>query len=103
MGVVDLTDIDLYPRRYRYHNGHVEIQSLIIENIAGQKEKLIEKKSYLKLGDSILVSFKFGHNTAKPNEKECWEDIIISGTYKVTKIVPHEWHNQIELVVEGEK
>jgi len=103
VGIVDLTDIDLYPRRYKYHNGHVEIQSLIIEDIERQKTKLIAKQSYMNLGDSIRVYFKFGHNIGKPNEKECWEDIIISGIYIVTRIVPHEWHNQIELVVKERK
>lgn len=103
MGIVDLTDIDLYPRRYKYHNGNVEIQSLIIENVERQKDKLIAKQSYLNLGESIRVFFKFGHNIGKPNEKECWEDIIISGIYIVTRIVPHEWHNQIELVVKEKK
>lgn len=99
MRIIDFTDIDLYPRRYRIlKDSYAFIYSLIIENIERQKEKLISKKSQLLIGDAIEVNLTFGHNFGT-EEKEEWKDFHIFGTFVVEKIIPHPSHNQIELVV----
>ena len=101
--IVDFTDVNLYPKKYWYNwkDGKLvfTIRSFIIENIDIQAEMLLAKKTCLMLGDNIRVNLKFGHNFAKKNEPENWMDVHIDDIFKVTRIVPHDLLNEIELAI----
>jgi hypothetical protein len=99
MHTLDFTDVDLYPKRYWFVRDELVIRSLIVENIATQRDVLIAKKDKLMLGDAIEVSFIFGHNASQKEEDgELWVDYAVNGLFKVTKIDMFG-DNELELTV----
>ena len=99
MKIIDFSGINVYPVRYWFENNNCIIRSLMIENIDSQQDVLLSMKTQLILGDSIYVSFKFGHNIANKDETEIWVDVEIEGVFKVVKIIPRYESNSIELGV----
>lgn len=85
----------MYPGRYCFNGVDCIVRSIIIEDVEKQQNILLSMEKKLVLGDSIYVSFKFGHNTAKKEEPENWVDVYVEGVYKVLKIFPQL--NTIEL------
>lgn len=92
--IIDFTDINLYPSKYKIVEGKAIIHSLIIENVDRQYESLKSKNTTVMIGDIIAVNFKFGH--FKNNE---WADHYIKGLYKVKKIMPIK-DKEIRVIVE---
>lgn len=81
--IVDFSDVNLYPSKYKFVNGELNIRSIIIENIENQKDVIIGLKTTVFIGDIIKVDFKFGHF-----EHGEWHDIYVKGHYKVKRITP---------------
>ena len=99
MKVIDFSEINIYPSKYWFQNSECIIRSLMIEDIRLQQDVLLSMKTQLILGDSIYVSFNFGHNIAQKDEAEIWVDVEIEGVFKVVKIIPRYESNSIELGV----
>jgi len=99
MQVIDFTDVDMYPKNYKYDYLYKRalVRSLIIEDIVRQQDILMKKKTHLLLGDVIKVHFTFGHNIARKEKKEIWIDVTINSYFKVIKIIPRD--SEIELFV----
>lgn len=81
--IVDFTNVDLYPSRYRYISGRVFIRSLIIEDINRQHDVLKKMNTTVMIGDSIKIDIKFGHY-----ENGEWIDLYAKGIFKVKQITP---------------
>lgn len=81
--IVDFTEVNLYPSKYKLVNGELSIRSIIIENIENQRDVIIGLKTTVLIGDIIKVDFKFGHF-----ENGEWHDIYVKGHYKVKRITP---------------
>lgn len=81
--VVDFTDVDMYPSRYKIVGDKVFVKSLVIEDINRQHEILKKKNTTVLIGDSIQVDFKFGHF-----ENNEWVDYFVKGVFRVKQITP---------------
>ena len=95
---IDFTDVDVYPSKYRYVEGRVSIKSLMIENITGQHDVLVGKKTTLLVGDVIKIDIKFGHLVDGK-----WIDLYYRGNLRVKKIKPFPASNEILLLVTEER
>ena len=91
--LIDFTDIDMYPSKYKIVDGIVHIRSIILENIIRQYEALLNKKTTVMIGDHIKVDFKFGHL-----ENGVWHDYFVKGTYRVKQMIPQP-HNEVLILV----
>jgi len=91
--LIDFTEVDLYPDKYRYVNGVVTIKSLRIEDIFRQHEVLRKMNTQVMVGDRIKIDIKFGH--LQDGE---WIDLYAKGIYRVKKLLPAS-HNEILLFV----
>jgi hypothetical protein len=92
--IVDFTNVDLYPSRYKYIDGKVSIRSLIIEDIHRQHEILKQMNTTVMIGDSIKIDIKFGHL-----ENGEWIDIYAKGIFKVKQITPLKGTGEILMLV----
>ena len=81
--IVDFTEVNMYPSKYKFVNGEISIRSFIIENIENQKDVIIGLRTTVFIGDIIKVDLKFGHF-----ENDEWHDIYVKGHYKVKRITP---------------
>lgn len=92
--IVDFTNVDLYPSRYKYINGKVSIRSLIIEDINRQHDILKKMNTTVMIGDSIRIDIKFGHY-----ENGEWIDLYTKGVFKVKQITPLKGTGEILMLV----
>lgn len=99
MKTIDLTDIAVYPRKYKVSSGGIDVSKLVIEDIDRQRDLLASKKTQLMLGDGVRVAFKFGHNLSKYSLPENWVDLNVDGVFKILKIIPRMKRAEIELEV----
>jgi hypothetical protein len=92
--IIDFTEIDVYPSRYKYENGIVRIKSLIIEPVERQHEVFKKLNTTVYLGDIIKIDIKFGHLVN--NE---WIDLYYKGLLKVKQIRPLAATGEILMLV----
>lgn len=92
--IVDFTNVDLYPSRYKYLNGRVSIRSLIIEDIHRQHDTLKAMNTTVLIGDNIKIDIKFGHY-----ENGEWIDLYAKGVFKVKQITPLKATGEILMLV----
>ena len=92
--LVDFSEVDIYPSKYKYIDGKVIIKSLIIEDIARQQALLNSMNTTVLIGDHIKVDFKFGHF-----ENNDWIDLYVNGIYRVKRIIPRMEFCEILLIV----
>ena len=57
--VVDFTEVDLYPSKYKYVDGKVIVKSLVIEDIKRQHEVLKKMNTTVMIGDSIKIDITY--------------------------------------------
>jgi hypothetical protein len=92
--LVDFTNLDIYPSKYKIVNGKAVIRSLVIEDIERQKDVLAEMNTTVMIGDKILVDFKFGHL-----ENGKWVDVYVKGVYRVKQLSAFKTTKEILLLV----
>jgi len=92
--IVDFTNVDLYPSKYKYSNGKVTIRSLIIEDIHRQQQVLVQMNTTVMIGDSTKIDIKFGHF-----ENGEWVDLYAKGIFKVKAIMPRQATGEILMLV----
>lgn len=92
--IIDFTEVDLYPSKYKYINGRVVIRSLVIEDIQRQHEVLKKMNTTVMIGDSIKIDIKFGHY-----ENGEWIDLYAKGIFLVKRITPLKATGEILMMV----
>lgn len=92
--VVDFTDVDIYPSKYKYVNGKVSIRSIMIEDVDRQQEIFKRLNTTVYLGDKITIDIKFGHLVDGE-----WIDLFYKGTLRVKKILPRPATCEILMLV----
>ena len=92
--LIDFTQLDLYPSKYKYVDGKVIIKSLIIEDIVRQNDILVAMNTTVLINDLIKVDFKFGHF-----QNGEWIDLYCKGIYKVKKFSMLKATNEILMLV----
>lgn len=96
--VVDLSNIDVYPSKYKIVAGEVLLKSINIEDVERQREAIANLKTTILIGDFIKLDFKFGHY--KGSE---WLDYFVKGIYKVREFVPNTNTKEILVKLQEEK
>ena len=92
--VVDFTEVDIYPSKYKYVNGRVSIRSIMIENIEQQHEIFKKMNTTVYIGDKIKIDIKFGHLVDGE-----WIDLYYKGILRVKKILPRQATCEILMLV----
>ena len=92
--VVDFTEVDVYPSKYKYVNGRVSIRSIMIENIERQHDVFKKMNTTVYIGDMIKIDIKFGHLVNGE-----WIDLYYKGILRVKKISPRQSTCEILMLV----
>ena len=93
--VVDFTELDIYPSKYKYHpDGNVSIRSIVIEDVSRQQAVLARLNTTVLIGDRIKVDMKFGHLLDGE-----WIDLYYKGILQVKSIVPLKATCEIRMLV----
>lgn len=92
--IIDFTEINMYPSKYKYVDNKVIIKSLIIEDVLKQKEALHKVNATILINDRIKVDFKFGHL-----ENGAWIDLYVKGLFRIKRFQLLKTTNEILILV----